>query len=95
MPDVYSRPDLFFHLVEVGYAEQESQGRSSASTQSSSSLVRSIVICAGSGGSMLLGKQADVYFTGEMSHVSPFFHLVHFPFYSPLFCYDLETKFGG
>lgn len=44
---------------------------------------------------MLLGKQADVYFTGEMSHVSPFFHLVHFPFYSPLFCYDLETKFGG
>ena len=27
-----------------------------------------IAICAGSGGSMLLGVDADVYFTGEMSH---------------------------
>ncbi|PPQ77551.1 hypothetical protein CVT25_011411 [Psilocybe cyanescens] len=34
----------------------------------SSSIIRSIAICAGSGGSMLLGKDADVYFTGEMSH---------------------------
>ncbi|KAG5649947.1 hypothetical protein H0H81_001366, partial [Sphagnurus paluster] len=25
-------------------------------------------ICAGSGGTMLVGKKADVYFTGEMSH---------------------------
>jgi len=31
--------------------------------------VRSVAICAGSGGSMLLGVDADVYFTGEMSHV--------------------------
>lgn len=31
--------------------------------------VQSIAICAGSGGSMLLGQDADVYFTGEMSHV--------------------------
>ncbi|KAJ3485432.1 hypothetical protein NLI96_g4951 [Meripilus lineatus] len=30
--------------------------------------VRTISICAGSGGSMLLGTRADVYFTGEMSH---------------------------
>ncbi|KAH9043674.1 NGG1p interacting factor 3 [Lactarius pseudohatsudake] len=30
--------------------------------------VQSIAICAGSGGSMLLGVDADVYFTGEMSH---------------------------
>lgn len=32
--------------------------------------VTSVAICAGSGGSMLLGADADVYFTGEMSHVS-------------------------
>ena len=31
--------------------------------------VTSVAICAGSGGSMLLGVDADVYFTGEMSHV--------------------------
>jgi len=30
--------------------------------------VTSVAICAGSGGSMLLGVDADVYFTGEMSH---------------------------
>lgn len=30
--------------------------------------VSTIGICAGSGGSMLLGTPADVYFTGEMSH---------------------------
>ncbi|KAI0962277.1 hypothetical protein AcV7_001157 [Taiwanofungus camphoratus] len=30
--------------------------------------VQSVAICAGSGGSMLLGVDADVYFTGEMSH---------------------------
>jgi putative NIF3 family GTP cyclohydrolase 1 type 2 len=31
--------------------------------------VQSVAICAGSGGSLLLGVDADVYFTGEMSHV--------------------------
>jgi putative NIF3 family GTP cyclohydrolase 1 type 2 len=31
--------------------------------------VQSVAICAGSGGSMLVGVDADVYFTGEMSHV--------------------------
>jgi putative NIF3 family GTP cyclohydrolase 1 type 2 len=30
--------------------------------------VQSVAICAGSGGSLLLGVDADVYFTGEMSH---------------------------
>ncbi|OBZ68505.1 Protein NIF3 [Grifola frondosa] len=30
--------------------------------------ISSVAICAGSGGSMLLGVDADVYFTGEMSH---------------------------
>ncbi|KXN84973.1 Putative GTP cyclohydrolase 1 type 2 [Leucoagaricus sp. SymC.cos] len=39
-----------------------------ASIGSRSSSIRTIAICAGSGGSMLGGKQADVYLTGEMSH---------------------------
>jgi len=30
--------------------------------------IQSVAICAGSGGSMLVGVDADVYFTGEMSH---------------------------
>lgn len=30
--------------------------------------VKSIAICAGSGGSMLTGVNADLYFTGEMAH---------------------------
>lgn len=38
-------------------------------TDSSNDEVRSVAICAGAGGSMLLGVDADVYFTGEMSHV--------------------------
>jgi NIF3 (NGG1p interacting factor 3) len=33
--------------------------------------IQSVAICAGSGGSMLLGVDADAYFTGEMSHVRP------------------------
>ncbi|KAJ6601663.1 NIF3-like protein-like protein [Mycena sp. CBHHK59/15] len=31
-------------------------------------LVKTVAICAGSGGSMFNGKVADVYFTGEMAH---------------------------
>ncbi|KAK0458205.1 GTP cyclohydrolase 1 type 2/Nif3 [Desarmillaria tabescens] len=30
--------------------------------------IQTVAICAGSGGSMLVGRGADVYFTGEMSH---------------------------
>lgn len=46
--------------VQVGYpADQD--GRPST--------IRSIAICAGSGGSMLAGQDADLYLTGEMSHV--------------------------
>jgi len=37
-------------------------------THPRSEKVASVAICAGSGGSMLLGVDADVYFTGEMSH---------------------------
>lgn len=33
-----------------------------------SSKVSSVAICAGSGASILLGSDADVYYTGEMSH---------------------------
>lgn len=46
--------------VQVGYP---------ANDESRSSPIRTIAICVGSGGSMLGGKQADVYLTGEMSHV--------------------------
>ncbi|KAK0492604.1 GTP cyclohydrolase 1 type 2/Nif3 [Armillaria luteobubalina] len=35
---------------------------------SSSGNVRTVAICAGSGGSMLVGRDADLYLTGEMSH---------------------------
>ena len=44
--------------VQVGYAKHERER----------TMVSTIAICAGSGGSMLLGVDADVYFTGEMSH---------------------------
>jgi len=37
-------------------------------TDSPNNEVHSVAICAGSGGSTLLGVDADVYFTGEMSH---------------------------
>jgi len=37
-------------------------------TDSPNDEIQSVAICAGSGGSMLLGVDADVYFTGEMSH---------------------------
>lgn len=43
--------------IEVGYP-----------TDVRLSPIRTIAICAGSGGSMLMGRTADVYFTGEMSH---------------------------
>lgn len=39
-------------------------------TSASEMEVQTVAICAGSGGSMLLGHDADVYFTGEMAHVS-------------------------
>ena len=31
-------------------------------------IVKSVAMCAGSGGDMLGGHPADVYFTGEMAH---------------------------
>lgn len=45
------------YVVQVGYPAVSSKS------------IQSVAICAGSGGSMLLGRDADVYFTGEMSHV--------------------------
>jgi len=48
--------------IQVGYPV------ASGSTCTSEMVVQTIAICAGSGGSMLLGHDADVYFTGEMSH---------------------------
>jgi len=39
-----------------------------SATDSQSALVKSVAICAGSGGSMLKDVEADLYFTGEMQH---------------------------
>ncbi|KAF5358674.1 hypothetical protein D9758_007664 [Tetrapyrgos nigripes] len=44
--------------VQVGYPRATDR----------TTLIRTIAVCAGSGGSMLLGTSADVYFTGEMGH---------------------------
>ena len=41
--------------------------------------IRTVAICAGSGGSMLLGQEADVYLTGEMTHVRISFFFFFFP----------------
>lgn len=51
------RANAWYSIVQVGYPSTPNR------------LVQSVAICAGSGGSMLLGHDADVYFTGEMSHV--------------------------
>lgn len=50
---------MYLLVVQVAYPHSHT-----AESQS----IRTISICAGSGGSMLLGTRADVYFTGEMSH---------------------------
>lgn len=46
-------------VVQVAYADK-----------SRSKPIHTVAICAGSGGSLLLGRDTDVYFTGEMTHVS-------------------------
>ncbi|GLB43755.1 putative NIF3 (NGG1p interacting factor 3) [Lyophyllum shimeji] len=51
------KKQLKLSQIQVGYP-----------TDTRSTPIRTIAICAGSGGSMLVGKKADVYFTGEMSH---------------------------
>jgi len=35
-----------------------------------SKVINTVAICAGSGGSMFKNVKADLYWTGEMSHVS-------------------------
>ncbi|KAF4611559.1 hypothetical protein D9613_004398 [Agrocybe pediades] len=54
--------------IQVGYPDR---------VDSRTAPIRSIAICAGSGGSMLLGQDADVYLTGEMSHVKLTFVTFH------------------
>ncbi|KAF8515771.1 NIF3-like protein-like protein [Hysterangium stoloniferum] len=44
------------------------QVATSTKSRDSLALAQSIAICAGSGGSMLGGVEADLYFTGEMAH---------------------------
>lgn len=38
------------------------------------SLVETVALCAGSGGSVLSDQPADLYWTGEMSHVTKFLY---------------------
>jgi hypothetical protein len=45
-------------LVQYGAPAQES-------------IIKTVAICAGSGGSMFKDVKADLYWTGEMGHVSP------------------------
>jgi putative NIF3 family GTP cyclohydrolase 1 type 2 len=52
-------------IVQVGVP-----WRFKSADTSKSDLVRTIALCAGSGGSVLKGAEADIYLTGEMSHVS-------------------------
>lgn len=54
---------LLFLIVQVAYPYADN---------SRSMPIRTVAICAGSGGSMLVGREADVYLTGEMTHVRMF-----------------------
>jgi putative NIF3 family GTP cyclohydrolase 1 type 2 len=58
-----------FYLIELRRSPYPRTVQVALTTNSPNDEVRSVAICAGSGGSMLLGVNADVYFTGEMSHV--------------------------
>ena len=51
----------FYNLVRVARSPKHEAG-------SSGLLIRSVAICAGSGSSILLPCEADLYLTGEMSH---------------------------
>lgn len=46
-------------LVQVGYPDGKSLDEPT---------IRTVAICAGSGEGVLLGVEADLYFTGEMPH---------------------------
>lgn len=60
--------DVLVHRVKSHLRLTHLQVGINQLVESRSSPVRTIAICAGSGGSMLAGKKADVYLTGEMSH---------------------------
>ncbi|KAG8909295.1 hypothetical protein FRC00_010373 [Tulasnella sp. 408] len=58
----YSAAVLDAHILHV-IQVQLARGSATASP-----VVQSVAICAGSGGSVIGGTEADLYFTGEMSH---------------------------
>ncbi|KAG5220102.1 NGG1p interacting factor [Salix suchowensis] len=62
MSDLESRikQHLGLEKIQVGYGTDAGKH----------GVVSTVAICAGSGGSMLVGKKADVYFTGEMAHAA-------------------------
>lgn len=73
------RAEPSFCVVQVGYPS------------TSNRLVESVAICAGSGGSMLIGHDADVYFTGEMSHVG----FLNLPFWAFSSSGSQARRFGS
>ena len=58
-PVINAMTFLNFIIVQVAHPRGQNISR----------VVQSIAICAGGGGSVLRGVDADVYFTGEMAHV--------------------------
>ncbi len=62
--------------TEISYSCYTVQLASPA-TNNPSTKINSIAICAGSGGSIFKGVDADLYLTGEMSHVRQYSSRLH------------------
>lgn len=66
MSELISRIKSHLDVKHVRLAAAHSDGRESENLLQSR--IQTIALCAGSGASVLRGKKADVYLTGEMSH---------------------------
>ena len=62
------RDHLGVKHLRLGHADQNCWTRRHISTNQPYDIIRTIGICAGSGGSLLKGVDTDLYITGEMSH---------------------------
>ncbi|XP_063685671.1 NIF3-like protein 1 [Bolinopsis microptera] len=62
------RGHLGIKYLRLGHADQECWARRLKSTNQQYDIIKTIGICAGSGGSLLKGVDTDLYITGEMSH---------------------------
>lgn len=66
LSELISRIKSHLNVKHVRLAAAHSDGRESENLLQSQ--IQTIALCAGSGASVLRGKKADVYLTGEMSH---------------------------